>query len=238
MLPAQLQLVPQPEAPSTDSQIEFVATLLDENAVHTDSLSGEAFTLELVRDGRDQSPRQVGLRSGDAGSLLVTSQDGGDTIGRLAAGRWTARLSRLVEDPQTGETDRLVFGSVSFLVTEPTPTPHASPHAYAGSDAHTCTDSHADAHADSQPNADRHAESHPDRNLHSDPDIHAHVNPYADAHAYPYTDPDASPGVRGRIPQVRQLRARGRPAGRLSVGLHLGQPPALPRPQHPDGRAG
>ena len=57
MLPAQLQLVPQPEAPTTDSRIEFVATLLDKSAVHTDSLRGEAFTLELVRDGRDQSPR-------------------------------------------------------------------------------------------------------------------------------------------------------------------------------------
>ncbi len=127
MLPAQFQLVPRPQAPTTDSQIEFVATLLDENAVHADSLRGEAFTLELVRDGRDQSPRQVGLRSGDAGSLVVTSSDGGDTIGRLPAGRWTARLSRLVEDPQTGETDRLVFGSVSFVVTEPTPTPTPAP---------------------------------------------------------------------------------------------------------------
>ena len=127
MLPAQLQLVPQPTAPTTDSQVAFTATLLDGGAVNTDSLRDETFTLELVRDGRDQSPRQVGLRSGDAGSLLVTSHDGGNTIGQFAAGRWTARLSRLVEDPQTGEADRLVFGSVSFVVTEPTPTPTPSP---------------------------------------------------------------------------------------------------------------
>jgi len=127
MLPAQLQLVPRPTAPTTDSPVAFTATLLDGDAVNTDSLRDETFTLELVRDGRDQPPRQVGLRSGDAGSFLVTSHDGGDTIGQLAAGRWTARLSRLVEDPQTGEADRLVFGSVSFVVTEPTPTPVPTP---------------------------------------------------------------------------------------------------------------
>ena len=94
MLPAQLQLVPRPPAPTTDSQIVFTATLLDENAVHADSLRGETFTLELVRDGRDQPPRQVGLRPGDAGSLLVTSQDGGDTIGRLDAGAAGPRACR------------------------------------------------------------------------------------------------------------------------------------------------
>ena len=127
MLPAQLQLLPRPPVPTTDSRIAFTATLLDENAVHTDSLRAETFTLELVRDGRDQPPRQVGLRPGDARSLLVTSQDGGETIGRLDAGRWTARLSLLIQDPQTGEADRLVFGSVSFVVTEPTPTPTPAP---------------------------------------------------------------------------------------------------------------
>ncbi|MCY3749057.1 MAG: VWA domain-containing protein [Chloroflexi bacterium] len=127
MLPAQLQLVPRPAAPTTDSQVAFTAMLLEGSAVHADSLRDETFALEMVRDGRDQPPRQVGFRLAEAGSLFVTAEDGSDTIGRLQAGRWTARLSRLVEDPQTGEADRLVFGSVSFVVSEPTPTPTPTP---------------------------------------------------------------------------------------------------------------
>ena len=147
MLPAQLQLVPRPPAPTTDSQVAFTATLLEGNAVHADSLRDETFTLELVRDGRDQSPRQVGLRSGDTGSLLVTVTGRRRLrLVRCRSRRWTARLSRLVEDPQTGETDRLVFGSVSFVVTEPTPPPTPTPtptpspttaaRRYADADAH------------------------------------------------------------------------------------------------------
>ena len=120
MRPAQLQLRPETATPTTDAEIKLTASPLPGIDVDEDSLDQAPFMLELVHDERDEQPLNVRLRR-DGDTFVVTSADGGDTIGRLRIGRWTVRLTRSVEDPVTGEADQLVIGNVTFDVSAPPP---------------------------------------------------------------------------------------------------------------------
>ncbi len=128
MLPTQLLLAPVPAAPTTESSIGLLAELQEGTEIHMGSLRGERFTLELVHNGVDQPLREVLILETPEGSLVVETPNGDDAIGALGIGRWTARLSKSIPVPGTGEFDQALIGSVSFVVTEPqaAPTPTAT----------------------------------------------------------------------------------------------------------------